>query len=216
MADTTNALPDASVPVIDRYRRWSPVWYRWIKPLLETTRNTVVRLEAVYDEITASVTTEATARASADSALASSISTVSTTLNGVSTTVTSHTSSINGLNAQWGISIDVNDKVIGRTRLDGGATGSTFAVLADKFIITHPTSSTTEIQAFIVGLVDGVSTVGINGDLLVDGTIVARHLDVSTLSSITADIGEVTAGVIRSSDSKFVIDLDNKTIEIVP
>ena len=30
----------------------------------------------------------------------------------------------------------------------------------------------------------------------------------------SADIGEVTAGVIRSDDSKFIIDLNNKTITI--
>ena len=37
---------------------------------------------------------------------------------------------------------------------------------------------------------------------------------INNLSSIKADVGTVTAGVLRSSDSKFVIDLNNKTISI--
>lgn len=39
----------------------------------------------------------------------------------------------------------------------------------------------------------------INGDLLVDGTISAGKMNVSTLSAITADLGSVTAGTIGAS-----------------
>ena len=186
MADTTNPLPSVSEPFVDRFRRINPVWLRWLKPLLETVKTTTTQVTTVTSEV-----------------------------NDVQTTVTQIQSSVDGLEGQWGVSVDVNNKVIGLVRLDGGATGSTFTVLADKFIVRHPTT-TTDIQAFIVGLVNGVSTVGINGNLVVDDTILARHIDVSSLSSITANIGTVTAGVVRSSDSKFVIDLDNKTIDIVP
>jgi len=186
MADTTNPLPDAREPFVDRFRKINPRWLQWLRPLLETVKTT-----------------------------STEITTVSTTVNDLTTTVTQTQASVDGLSGQWGVAIDVNGKVIGLVRLDGGATGSTFTVLADKFIIRHPTT-TTDIQAFVVGLVNGVSTVGISGQLMVDGTITANALNVSSLSAITADIGECTAGVIRSSDSKFVIDLDNKTIDIVP
>ena len=37
---------------------------------------------------------------------------------------------------------------------------------------------------------------------------------IDDLSSLAVDAGTITAGVLRSSDSKFVIDLDNKTISI--
>jgi hypothetical protein len=136
-------------------------------------------------------------------------------LNGVATTVTNHTASINGLSAQWGVSIDVNGKVIGLVRLDGGATGSTFTVLADKFIIRRP-SSTDEIQAFVVGLVNGVSTVGINGNLVVDDTILARHLSVTSLDAITANFGDaVFEGVAKGTDEKLIIDFDTPRIRMV-
>jgi len=46
------------------------------------------------------------------------------------------------------------------------------------------------------------------------GIIGASHMGVTTLSAITADIGVATAGILRSSDSKFIIDLDSKTITI--
>lgn len=169
MADTTNPLPSILEPVIDRERRWSPIWYRWIKPLLETVRDTADGLITVVEDV-------------------------------------------DQLNGQWGITVNVNNRVTGQIRLDGGATTSTFAVLADKFIVVHPSVNGTTIQAFIVGLVNGVSTVGINGDLIVDGTILARHIAVSSLSAITANIGTVTAGVLQNVAGTFVIDLDNGEI----
>ena len=89
----------------------------------------------------------------------------------------------------------------GAITLDGSDTQSTFAVLADKFIIVHPSIDGTTLQAFVVGQVNGTTTVGINGSLIVDQTILARHLDVETLSAIAANVGTVTAGVIRSADN---------------
>ena len=88
------------------------------------------------------------------------------------------------------------------------------SVLADHFIIVHPTADGTQIQAFVTGLVNGTATVGINGNLLVDGSILARSLSVSSLSAISANIGTCTAGVLQSADNKFVIDLNNKLITI--
>lgn len=54
----------------------------------------------------------------------------------------------------------------------------------------------------------------INGNCLVTGSIAATALAVSTLSSITANIGTITAGKMQSSDTKFIIDLDNRNITI--
>lgn len=164
MADTTNPLPSVTEPVVDRYRRWNPIWYRFIRPLIDTVRS-----------------------------------------NGVS---------IERLDNSYTISVNNNGRVTGAIRLDGTDGTSTFGVLADKFIIVHPSTNGTTIQAFVVGLVDGVSTVGINGNLLVDGTILARHIDVDTLSALSANIGTVTAGLIQSGDGRMTIDLDNVRIRM--
>lgn len=164
MADTTNPLPSIIEPVIDRNRRWNPLWYRWIKPLLETVKESAGRVQETIDNIA----------------------------------------------GKWSLSINDNGRVTGAITLDGSVPAlSTFAVLADKFIVVHPSVDGTTIQAFIVGLVDGVSTVGVNGNLIVDGTILARHIDVGTLSAIAADIGTVTAGRIESADGNSYWDLDS-------
>ena len=54
----------------------------------------------------------------------------------------------------------------------------------------------------------------INGGTIYTNTIVASALNVSTLSSITANIGTVTAGVAQSSDSKVIFDLTNKYLKV--
>lgn len=151
-----------------------------------------------------------------EDSIAQKIETVESQAAGNSAAITTIQESINGIEARWGIAIDLNGRVVGLVQLDGSASGSTFTVVADKFIIAHPTDSGQLMTPFVVGMVNGVSTVGINGNLVVDGSILARHLNVGTLSAISANIGTVTAGKLQSADEKFVIDLDNKTIEILP
>jgi len=51
-------------------------------------------------------------------------------------------------------------------------------------------------------------------DLIVDGAITANQLSVNSLSAITANLGTVTAGEIRSSNGKMIISLNAGTILI--
>ena len=164
MADTTNPLPSITEPLVDRYRRWNPIWYRFIRPLIDTVRSNGVSIEQLEDSYT--------------------------------------------------ISVNQNGRVIGSIKLDGSGGTSTFAVLADKFVVINPTNDANGITAFVVGNVNGTPTVGINGNLIVDDTILARHIDVSTLSAISANVGTVTAGVVQSSNGKVVLDLNNGTFTI--
>lgn len=53
----------------------------------------------------------------------------------------------------------------------------------------------------IEGDVDGVNTVGIDGNLVIDGTVLARHINVDRLSAIVADMGTLTAGSIVIGDT---------------
>lgn len=165
------AIPSREEPVIDRYRKWSNVWWPWIKRVLEivkTNANAVVTINETIDEI----------------------------------------------NGKWALDITENGRVRGAITLDASQAQSVFGVLADKFVIVHPSNNNTTITAFVVGLVNGVTTVGINGNLIVDDTIEARHLAVTTLSAVSANMGTLTAGKIQSSDGKFIIDATNKTIRI--
>ena len=82
-------------------------------------------------------------------------------------------------------------------------TGSNFVVMADRFAFVTPTYTTTGgVQQmkypFVIGTVGGLSTVGIQGQLLVDGTITADKIRVNTLSALTANMGEVNGGTFRT------------------
>jgi predicted phage tail protein len=52
------------------------------------------------------------------------------------------------------------------------------------------------------------------GDLIVDGSIDANKINVGQLSLIADNAGTITAGLMRSSDSKMQVDLNNKRILI--
>lgn len=54
----------------------------------------------------------------------------------------------------------------------------------------------------------------IDGDFIKTGSIKAVSLSVTDLSAITANMGTITAGLMKSVDGKFVIDLNNKFISI--
>jgi hypothetical protein len=117
--------------------------------------------------------------------------------------------SIGGVAASWGLELNINNRVVGMIRLNGTENESAFTVLADRFIVVHPTDDNTTIEAFVVGLVNGVPTVGINGNLIVDGTIVARHIDVETISALSANLGTIIAGLIRDEDDTVRFDVPN-------
>lgn len=190
--DNTSATPSPTEPVIDRYRRWSPVWYPWIKRMLDTLRQTSADLDTVQEQVT----------------------TLTTTVGGNTTSITNILQSVDGIEAQWGVTINQNNRVTGLVRLDAGVTGSTFAVLADRFEVVHPSQNGTTITAFVIGNINGTPTVGINGNLIVDDTILARHIDVSSLSALTANLGTVTAGRIQSASGASFWDLNTGDFQI--
>ena len=54
----------------------------------------------------------------------------------------------------------------------------------------------------------------IDGDRIKTGTILSTHISTTSLSAVSANLGDIRAGRMRSFDDKFVIDLDNKFISI--
>jgi hypothetical protein len=227
----------------------------------EAFASQLTALTADLASTSAAVVTETTARAAGDSALASNITMLTATVAGNTTSITEFatvqsgiltdvsalengvtglTTDLGQVEAQWGVAINTQGQVIGLIQLDGGASGSQFSVVADKFVVAHPTAPGTLITPIVVGLVNGVSTIGLNGAVVVDGTIVARHiaaaqidaskLNVASLSAISANIGTVTAGLIRNvadtirfdlpamriyrTDGSMNVDFANKVFEI--
>ena len=49
-------------------------------------------------------------------------------------------------------------------------------------------------------------------ELIVDGSVIAQKMSVVSLQSITADMGTLTLGVLRSADGKTVVDLTNSSV----
>lgn len=104
----------------------------------------------------------------------------------------------------WTLSINDNNRVTGYIKLDGSAVSTIFDVLADVFRVSHPSiNGGTEFAPFVVQVIAGVPTMTFNG-----------LLKVQDLSSLSANIGTVTAGRMQSTDGKMVVDLDNKEIRI--
>ena len=205
--------------------------------------NQVTSLTADLADTDAALVVEQTARATGDSALSSQITSLTSTVAGNTTTITEHTAAIDGIEAEWGVTINAQGQVVGLVRLDADQSESTFTVVVDKFQVAQ-TDGTGIVPIFQVGNVNGSPRVALAADMLIDGYIAAQaiaagaittaklaasavtadeiaanavtaaKLNVSDLSAISADLGTVTAGVLQSADGNFVIDLDNKTITI--
>jgi len=79
--------------------------------------------------------------------------------------------------------------------------GSDIIFMADRVAVVQPNynGSTTQLKyPFVVGTVGGVSTVGITGQLLVDGSITANKIATNTLSAITANAGTINGGTFKT------------------
>ncbi|WP_454629518.1 host specificity factor TipJ family phage tail protein [Bradyrhizobium cenepequi] len=131
-------------------------------------------------------------------------------------TVTQAVATLDGYAAaSWSVMLNVNGAISGIQLIDGSDSDSVINLLASNVKISLPGyNGGTPYDLFATGLVGGTPSVGINGDLILNGTITATMMNVGTLSAITANVGTLTAGKLQSADGKMVIDLDNRTIEI--
>ena len=111
---------------------------------------------------------------------------------------------VDQINSSYTISVNANGRITGAIKLDGSGALSEVAVTADRFIIVHPSADSTTIQAFIIGVVNGISTVGINGNLIVDDTILARHIlagsiDTEHLAADAVEADNIAAGAVTAT-----------------
>jgi hypothetical protein len=89
-----------------------------------------------------------------------------------------------------------------------GRTGDV-VIEATRFLVVQPGQASPKTAVFGVGQVDGLTKVGVKGDLLIDGSIYGRSIaanqvtadkiSVTTLSAVSADMGTVTAGTFKTS-----------------
>ena len=143
----------------------------------------------------AALKTESLARVNGDQAEATARLGLAASIDGKIAAVDEEFSAVadrlSGLSAKWGIKVTAGDKVAGISLNNDGAESS-FIVLVDKFAVALPTGAGVKYP-FVVGSIEGTPTVGIDGNLVVDGTILTRAL---SAESVTAD--KIKAGAITS------------------
>ncbi|WP_432728575.1 phage tail tip fiber protein [Variovorax sp. W6] len=150
----------------------------------------------------AAIREEMTARAAADAAEAAARSTLVARVNGAEAAINQEAlvraDETGKLSAKWGLKVTAGNKVAG-VLLNNDGQESNFTVLVDRFAVAQQAAGGVTKYPFVVGSVAGASTVGIDGTLIVDGTILARAINVDRLSAITARLGYVNAGQIDIS-----------------
>lgn len=108
---------------------------------------------------------------------------------------------------KYSVKIDNNGYVTGFGLIseeNNGEPVSSFTILADRFIVYDPQDGV-ERQVFAMGEVNGEYRVGINGDLIVDGSIVADKVRSGVLSGVAIEITNVmntdaAAGYLRCAN----------------
>jgi hypothetical protein len=164
-----------------------------------------------YNTLNSAITSEATTRANQDGVLASNITTIQTTVNGHTSSISTQATSINGLNAQYTVKVDVNGYVAGyglATTANNGVPTSEFIVRADKFAIGAAGLST--VYPFIVvGGVTYISAAVIKAASITDAMIVnvsATKIIASSLALISPNMGNITGGDLTLGSNKFHVD----------
>lgn len=115
-------------------------------------------------------------------ALASQQTEIFTRVQNNAAAIQEHASTLNGLEAEWYVKTDVNGRVAG-IGLHSTGVQTEFIVLSDKFMVVTP-GQDPKIP-FVVGPVGdtGAYGVGIDGGLVVNGSIVTRHLQAGSVTA---------------------------------
>jgi hypothetical protein len=159
-------------------------------------------IDAAINGNSASITNEITARVNGDNANASAITSLQSTVNGHTASITTLQSTTNGLNAKYGVALDVNGYITGFVQNNNGTSG-TFAILADKFAIVTPGQNPT------VPFEVSNGNVYVNGQRITPGSIGADRINVTSLSALSA-----TIGLLRTAATGARLELESNQIRV--
>ena len=132
------------------------------------------------------------------------ITTAQSTADGNKATVQAHAKSINGLEAQYTVKVDVNGKVAGyglATTPKNGTPESKFIVNADRFGIGAPGKA--DVFPFTVDTRQ--NRVGVNGELVVNGKAIVDRLNAGDIhgdkiTANTLNANRLTAGSVTARE----------------
>ncbi|SFO58694.1 hypothetical protein SAMN05443579_1046 [Variovorax sp. PDC80] len=95
----------------------------------------------------------------------------------------------------WRLNVDANGKVSGLI-LDNNGSTSSMVVQVDKFAIAQDGPGGETRFPFVVGDIGGESSIGVNGNMFIDGSIKARSLDVEQLTATISRLNYISSGRI--------------------
>jgi len=150
---------------------------------LETDLTTTDGVVSGHTTAISTLQTTQTAQGDTITAQASSITSLETTVGGHTTTLTEYGTSIDGIEAQYGVTINANDRVTGFSLIGGGASTS-FTVQADKFAIVSPDDTVSAVP-FVAYTTETV----VGGVTIPAGTVVMDNVLIRDLSAISAQLG---------------------------
>lgn len=175
-----------------------------VKKIAEAAQKTANDTKATVQVVQTTLT-----KATGDiKSLGERITTVQSTADGNKATVQAHAKSINGLEAQYTVKVDVNGRVAGyglATTLKNGTPESKFIVNADRFGI----GATGKADVFPFVVDTQKNRVGVNGELVVNGKAIVDKLNAgdihgdkitaNTLDANRLKVGSVTAREIGAN-----------------
>ena len=193
------------------------------------------RREAALTAVTQTVERAVTKAEGDIRAVTERITTLQTSVNGNTASIQTHAQSINGLEAQYTVKVDVNGRVAGyglATTPKNGTPESRFIVNADRFGV----GAVGKADIFPFTVDTQKNRVGVNGELVVNGkaiidnlnagtihgdkiaantlnanriragSVTARELGVDKLSAISADMGNISGGSLNLGGGRFTVD----------
>ncbi len=155
----------------------------------------------------ATVQSDVATLTTAQGATASRVDTIQTTVDGHTSSIQTQQQSINGLNAQYTVKVDVGGRVSG-FGLVSSSTQSDFAIRADKFYIAPPSGTDKGDSPFMVlttpKTINGTTVPAgtyIKNAYIADGSITATKIQVTDLSAISANLGSILVDAANIKDS---------------
>lgn len=160
----------------------------WMK---SNVANTNTRLNLVSDEVDgayAAISTEATTRATADSALATQITTVAASVDDATANgqiFFAAKAAPSGASAAYGLFLTAGTSFAGFEALAMSAGGSAIGLTANQFVFTD-SGTATAILSYSAGVWSFNSNVSINGSLVVNGTVVTEKIAANAVSNVAS------------------------------
>lgn len=160
-------------------------------------------------ELGADVTTLYLTTATTDSALASLTTSVTASIGALNASVTTNATAVATINgklaAQYSVTLDVNGYVSSLKSYNDG-TFSSWTFVGTVFQIAFPgVSGGSPIPVFQVGTVSGAAKIVFRGDMVGDGSIIARDMSAGSITALNGAIDALAVKSLNIGDNAVIV-----------